>query len=332
MSNNFLPFGVAGGANVIDQATFAALPARLQGFVAGVALSAQLNKVWRQSSVMSAMIGEFIQDYGGLDALDDGDIDKLEREFVRSIQAGKYAFAIATGTANAWAIAPDPAIAAYTLGRSLKIRAPATNTSTTVNANISTLGNRRIKKRDGSDPAIGDLVANCWYETIDDGTSIIVLGSLPSDVLATPGPVAAAVATQQMAHVIGGLSTLWPFNTLSVISFTADRQFFRDPGTTFSAGVLTPGPLDAGLWLVNAWTNFQRTDTTLNWGYITVNGGQQAVSGDTGAGSASGSNAVVSQAVILSAGDVLRTSALQQNAASQSQNLVSRVSMYRLSA
>lgn len=182
MTNNFLPFGVAGGANVIDQATFAALPARLQGFVAGVALSAQLNKVWRQSSVMAAMIGEFIQDYGALDALDDGDVDKLEREFVRTLQRATWLLGAATGTANAWTLTPVPSVAAYDVSRPMLVLIPATNTSTTVNANISGLGNRRVKKSSGSDPAVGDLVAGTMVWIMDDGTSLRVLSQLQSDV------------------------------------------------------------------------------------------------------------------------------------------------------
>lgn len=71
-TNDFLVFGGAGGANVIAQVTYSGLAARTSGFSSGVANSAQLNKVWRQSSIMSAILGQFIVDLTGLDALDDG--------------------------------------------------------------------------------------------------------------------------------------------------------------------------------------------------------------------------------------------------------------------
>lgn len=183
-TNDFLPFATAGGAGVLTQAEYAALAARLSGFVDGIAEPTEVNKVWRQASVMAAMLGQFIGDYGNLDALDDGDVADLVRDFARSIQRGTFAYVVATGTANAWTVAPTPAVAAYAAGRVLNIIAPATNTSTTVNANISTLGNRRIKKADGSDPAVGDLVSGKVYATIDDGTNIRVLGDLPSDIAA----------------------------------------------------------------------------------------------------------------------------------------------------
>lgn len=84
--NQFLAFGTGGSANVIDQVTYSGLAARTSGFSAGTALSAQLNKVWRQSSVIAAMIGQLIADYSGSDANDDGDIPTLEARYVSAMR------------------------------------------------------------------------------------------------------------------------------------------------------------------------------------------------------------------------------------------------------
>jgi hypothetical protein len=73
-TNDFLPFGGASGANVMTQANYAALAARTAGFSAGTANSAQLNKVWRQASIMSSALAQMISDNTGLDVLDDGTI------------------------------------------------------------------------------------------------------------------------------------------------------------------------------------------------------------------------------------------------------------------
>lgn len=200
-TNEFLPFAAAGGANVLSQADWLALAARLSGFTAGVASSQQLNKAWRQSAAVAAAFGQFLNDYGGLDALDDANTANLVRDFARSLQAGKFSYAVATGSANAWTVAPTPAVAAYAAGRALNIIAPATNTSTTVNMNVSTLGNRRIKKADGSDPAIGDLVAGRIYATIDDGTNIRVLTPLASDMQS-------AVSTMPIFPEVDGAGTI----------------------------------------------------------------------------------------------------------------------------
>ena len=71
-TNDFLPFGGGAGSNVLTQAAYAALAARTAGFSSGVAKSAELNKVWRQSSIMSAVLAQLIADNTGADVVDDG--------------------------------------------------------------------------------------------------------------------------------------------------------------------------------------------------------------------------------------------------------------------
>ncbi|NTA27386.1 hypothetical protein [Allorhizobium ampelinum] len=86
-TNQFLPFATATGANVLDQSSYSGLSARTAGFQSGVAQSAQLNKVWRQASAISAMIGQFIVDNAATDANDDGNITALEAAFKAAIIA-----------------------------------------------------------------------------------------------------------------------------------------------------------------------------------------------------------------------------------------------------
>jgi hypothetical protein len=76
-TNDFLLFGGAVGANVMTQAAYSALLARTTGFSSGTANSAQLNKVWRQASIMSAALAQMIVDNTGLDVLDDGTITTI---------------------------------------------------------------------------------------------------------------------------------------------------------------------------------------------------------------------------------------------------------------
>jgi len=75
------------GANVLSQADYAALTARLSGFQSGVAKSVELNKVWRQASVIAAMIAQFTVDQTGQDVLDDGDVSALLSKFQDAILA-----------------------------------------------------------------------------------------------------------------------------------------------------------------------------------------------------------------------------------------------------
>jgi hypothetical protein len=73
-TNDFLAFAGDPAANVMTQADYisAGFTARLLGFSTGTALSVQLNKVWRQASLISHMIGQFTSDEINQDMLDDG--------------------------------------------------------------------------------------------------------------------------------------------------------------------------------------------------------------------------------------------------------------------
>lgn len=79
--NEYLPFGTAANANVIPNADYQTLPARVTGFASGVAKSEQMNSVWRQSSVMSSALGQFIANATGENVLDDGNVTALLAQF-----------------------------------------------------------------------------------------------------------------------------------------------------------------------------------------------------------------------------------------------------------
>ncbi|MBN3822363.1 hypothetical protein G3O00_01865 [Burkholderia sp. Ac-20384] len=72
VQNDFLAFAVGAGANVMGQADYAASTALSKGFVAGTARSNLLNKVWRQSSIMGAVLAQFIVARTNQPVIDDG--------------------------------------------------------------------------------------------------------------------------------------------------------------------------------------------------------------------------------------------------------------------
>ena len=74
MANDFLPFATAGGANVIDQATYAGSPVVPAGFSSGIADSRYLNKVWRQSSFIASCLAQYMANTLGVAILDDGNV------------------------------------------------------------------------------------------------------------------------------------------------------------------------------------------------------------------------------------------------------------------
>lgn len=132
MANDFLPFAGAGGANVMTQADYLALASRLSGFTAGTAQSAQLNKVWRQSSLMTSMVGQFISNRSGQNAVDDGTTGTLLTNFELAVnglgQVSGGSYALGGGTANAQTATYTPAVTVLTDGMVLKYKASIGNT------------------------------------------------------------------------------------------------------------------------------------------------------------------------------------------------------------
>ncbi|MDC9593494.1 phage tail protein [Xenorhabdus sp. IM139775] len=84
--NEFLPFGLADGANVLPNDEYGKLAARTNGFSSGVAKSQELNKVWRQASVIASVVAQFIAETTGRDALDDGNLAALQNGLLSALR------------------------------------------------------------------------------------------------------------------------------------------------------------------------------------------------------------------------------------------------------
>lgn len=109
--NQFLPFATDENANVMSQTDYAALSARQNGFQLGVASSQQLNKVWRQASIISTAIAQFICDNQAEDILDNGEIPTLVNQLETAIQSflGGNSTLVLPGTTVLWCAPVVPA-------------------------------------------------------------------------------------------------------------------------------------------------------------------------------------------------------------------------------
>ncbi|CAD5276541.1 conserved hypothetical protein [Bosea sp. 62] len=165
-TNNFLPFAIDPAANVISQGAWNALLARTGGFTAGVAQSNQLNKVWRQSSVIAALIGRYVAEIGGLDALDDGDVTALLDHFVATLRAQAPNYFVAGGSANTLTVTFSPAFvnAAAMIGVPIRVKIASANTG------AATLNGYPIVRQDSAATRKGDLQPGI-REMFFDGTS-----------------------------------------------------------------------------------------------------------------------------------------------------------------
>ncbi|MFY3310891.1 gp53-like domain-containing protein [Achromobacter ruhlandii] len=99
-TNELLQFATA-NTNILTQAEYAADAQRTSGNVPGVARSKLVNKAARQAAFVTAMIGQFIADKGGVDVLDDADIPGLVADFVLALNATSQGLISTTAQAQA---------------------------------------------------------------------------------------------------------------------------------------------------------------------------------------------------------------------------------------
>jgi hypothetical protein len=100
MANDFLAFATGVGANVVDQADYAAASYVTEGYSAGIAVSEQLNKTWRQSSFITAALAQYVNNQTGLDVLDDGNLAGFITKLTSAIVVGAGVKPIRTITAS----------------------------------------------------------------------------------------------------------------------------------------------------------------------------------------------------------------------------------------
>lgn len=131
LQNDFLPFATGAGANVLSQSAYAALSAVSTGYQAGVAQSAALNKTWRLSSIMSAVLAQLINNNAGQPAVDDGTTATLISSLTTAISviARQNPVLTDTGAANAYVVANAAAFTAYPTVSGLTIDVAIANTN-----------------------------------------------------------------------------------------------------------------------------------------------------------------------------------------------------------
>ena len=157
-TNDFKPFAIGAGANVLPQAQWLALLALDQGFATGTATSAQLNKAWRQSSIMATALGALITGVTGQDALDDGTVATIEGNLLSAI--GMAGYAIDSGIVNAYVVTLSPAPVAYYGGMKLTLLTGNASTSTSPTVNVNGLGAVPILEPQGYLLTTGAIPAN----------------------------------------------------------------------------------------------------------------------------------------------------------------------------
>lgn len=114
-------------------------------------------------------------------------------------------YAVATGTANTYAVTLNPVPAAYTEGMALSVKINVASTGAST-INVNGLGAKGIKKANGTD--ITNLKANGIYTLRYDGTNFILQGEGGEYGTATPGEVLAGYTVGTEEGVKNGTATI----------------------------------------------------------------------------------------------------------------------------
>lgn len=243
-TNDFTPFAVGGSANVITQAAYVALTSLTQnGFQTGIAQSNQLNKVWRQSSIMSAVLGQFIVNTTGQNATDDGTTATLLTNLINAISANSEAtigavrnLAMSVTAASASAtLTADEIVVGSALG-GLKY----TLASFSKTINLATTGAGGMDT--GSAPVSGFVALYAIYNPTTQTAAL-----LATNATSAVAPNVYGGANMPSGYTASGLVSVWPTNgsSLLIVGYQQDRQitlantFALNSASTSTGGAIT---------------------------------------------------------------------------------------------
>ncbi|AOI57445.1 hypothetical protein [Burkholderia diffusa] len=221
-NNNFKAFAGAANANVMTQADYEALSALLTGFQSGTAQSQQLNKVWRQSSIMAAVLAQFIVDLSGQDAIDDGTTATLLTNLKAAIQAQSAAvvgqarnvsMSVAAASSTATFTADEIVVGSALGGKKYVLGA----FNKTVNLTATGAGGMDA----GSAPANGFVALYAIYNPTTQATALLATNATSAAV-----PNVYSAGNAPAGYTASALVSVWPTssNGQFIAGYQVDRQ------------------------------------------------------------------------------------------------------------
>lgn len=169
--NDFKPFAVGEGANVIEQSEYEKSGFLKEGFKKGMARSSEINKAIRQGSSIAAALARFAASKIDEALLDNGDIDTLSRQIETAIRSvSSLLIAEADGSADALTAHFTPEVKKLENGLTVHVRAKEKNTGTSPSFNADETGAKPVVKGNNLTLEAADIAgAGHWLEMQYDG-------------------------------------------------------------------------------------------------------------------------------------------------------------------
>ena len=164
--NDFKPFAVGEGANVIEQSEYEKSGFLKEGFKKGMARSSEINKAIRQGSSIAAALARFAAAKTGEALLDNGDINTLCRQIETAISSvSSLLIAEAQGSADALTAHFTPTVKELENGLTVHVRAKEKNTGTSPSFNADETGAKPVVKGNNLTLEAADIVGSGhWLE------------------------------------------------------------------------------------------------------------------------------------------------------------------------
>lgn len=164
-TTEYLPVATGGGANVDSQAAFNGAGYQTNGFSAGIARSAQMNKIWRQASMVAAALTQTVADITGINIADDGVLATLITNLKKALRGGSNALV-------AVAFSATPTFDA-SLGNIFEITLTGNVTSSTLSNAVAGANYTFIIHQDGTGSRTFVPPASVPLATIDPGSNAV---------------------------------------------------------------------------------------------------------------------------------------------------------------
>lgn len=196
---------------------------------------------------------------------DNADLTQL----AKAVQSGRVCYGVDTGSANAWSIALDPVLLAYTVGLRLLVLV-SNNVTGAVTLNVNGLGAKAVVRPGNNAMVSGDVGAGDLVDVGYDGTRFQMLSIFKG--IATGGaPVLAPGVTVIVDPVTALLEQARPRTLTTGANYTyvaGDRGRLRSRANAGSAMADTlPG---GGSVLPQGWLATVRNDNGTPWGALTI--------------------------------------------------------------
>ena len=233
--NDFKPFAVGEGANVIEQSEYEKSGFLKEGFKKGMARSSEINKAIRQGSSIAAAVARFAASKTDEALLDNGDIDTLSRQIETAISSvSSLLVAEADGSADALTAHFTPEVKELENGLTVHVRAKEKNTGASPSFNADETGAKPVVKGNNLPLEAADIAgAGHWLEMQYDG-------ALDKWVLQNPAKGITPPSGVPVGTIEYFAMTTPPAGYLKADGAVVGRQtypeLFETIGTTFGEG------------------------------------------------------------------------------------------------